>query len=111
MSGPGVTSICTGAPWMETPLCDPPLGNETHLPHSGRRHVCPNAFEPKTISARTTKLRIPALHFVALTSKFSMASGPDWTARRKPPGRSSGRLAGRKNVLQPRKTEDLKEAG
>src|SRR5215831_2812808 len=40
------------------PVCDPPFGNDTHLPHSGRIHSCPNTLELTTIAATTIKPRI-----------------------------------------------------
>src|SRR5262245_17940317 len=40
MSAPGVTSVCTWAPWIDTPVCSPPFGKDTHSVHFGRRQAC-----------------------------------------------------------------------
>src|ERR1700731_4665835 len=45
------------------PVCDPPFGNDTHLPHSGRIHSCPNTLELTTIAAKTIEPRIHVLLF------------------------------------------------
>src|SRR6516164_11426773 len=61
MSGPGVTSACIFSFWIDMPVCDPPFGNETHLPHSGRMHSCPNTDVLATIAAKMIK---PRIHFL-----------------------------------------------
>src|SRR6266566_5806741 len=60
MSGPGVTSAWIFSFWIDVPVCDPPFGNDTHLPHSGRMHSCPNTLELAINAAKTTK---PRIHF------------------------------------------------
>src|SRR5215475_15276780 len=61
MSGPGVMSACIFCFWIDIPVCDPPFGNETHLPHSGRMHSCPNTDVLTIIAAKTIK---PRIHFL-----------------------------------------------
>src|SRR5262249_55319601 len=60
MSGPGVTSASIFSFWIDVPVCRPPFGNDTHLPHSGRMHSCPNTLELAINAAKTTK---PRIHF------------------------------------------------
>src|SRR5258707_9523512 len=64
MSGPGVTSAWIFSFWIDVPVCDPPFGNDTHLPHSGRMHSCPNTLELTINAAKTTK---PRIHFLLFT--------------------------------------------
>src|SRR5215470_18117891 len=74
MSGPGVTSAWSFSFWIDVPVCDPPLGNDTHLPHSGRMHSCPNTLELTINAAKTTK---PRIHFLLLlaTDPFFRSHG------------------------------------
>src|SRR5262249_45943005 len=58
ISGPGVTSAWIFSFWIDVPVCDPPLGNDTHLPHSGRMHSCPNTLELAINAAKITRPRI-----------------------------------------------------
>jgi hypothetical protein len=46
---------------IDVPVCRPPFGNETHLPHAGRMHSCPNTLELAINATNTTKLRIHRL--------------------------------------------------
>src|SRR5712671_2967843 len=69
MSGPGGTSACIFSFWIDMPVCDPPFGNETHLPHSGRMHSCPNTDVLMTIAAKTIKPRIHFLLFKAIARR------------------------------------------
>src|SRR5260370_1964733 len=64
MSGPGVISAWIFSFWIDVPVCDPPFGNDTHLPHSGRMHSCPNTLELTINVAKTTK---PRIHFLLFT--------------------------------------------
>src|SRR5262249_35385402 len=69
MSGPGVTSAWIFSFWIDVPVCDPPFGNDTHLPHSGRMHSCPNTLELAINAAKTTKPRIHFLLFMAAPTR------------------------------------------
>src|SRR5579884_1698228 len=61
MSGPGVTSASIFSFWIDVPVCRPPFGNDTHLPHSGRMHSCPNTLELAINAASTNKPRMHVL--------------------------------------------------
>src|SRR5262249_39126143 len=65
MSGPGVPSAWFFPFGFYWPVCEPPFGNDTHLPHSGRMHSCPNTLELTISAAKTIKPRIRFLLFMA----------------------------------------------
>src|SRR5215471_122095 len=69
ISGPGVTSAWIFSFWIDVPVCDPPFGNDTHLPHSGLMHSCPNTLELTIIAAKTAKPRIHVLLLTAPTNR------------------------------------------
>jgi hypothetical protein len=72
MSGPGVTSACIFSFWIDMPVCDPPFGNDTHVPHAGRMHSCPNTDVLMIIAAKTIKPRIHFLLFKAARRENNM---------------------------------------
>src|SRR5712672_508362 len=69
MSDPGGTSISTDLPAGETPVCRPPLGNDTHSVHCGRRQVCAEALHAtsmvKTAATRAIEARITGSRSIA----------------------------------------------
>src|SRR5258708_12507584 len=57
---------------FEVPVRDPPFGNDTHLPHSGRMHSWPKTLELTINAAKTTK---PRIHFLLFTRADVTSSG------------------------------------